>query len=122
MTHTSFLNIVYFSLISLTGSGKTWTCFGPSPSEASYQPNNRGLVQRACEEIFQASEERQQLGIESKLSVSYVEVYGNEVTDLLKNGERVGHNKVSSQRYVRFSWGFKYHLICKMGLELWSFS
>ena len=83
-----------------TGSGKTWTCFGPSPNEASYQPNNRGLVQRACEEIFQASEERQKLGIESKLSVSYVEVYGNEVTDLLKNGERVGHNKVSSQRYV----------------------
>ena len=57
-------------------------------------------MQRACEEIFQASEERQKLGIESKLSVSYVEVYGNEVTDLLKNGERVGHNKVSSQRYV----------------------
>ena len=25
---------------------------------------------------------------------------GNDVTDLLKNGERVGHNKVSSQRYV----------------------
>ena len=83
-----------------TGSGKTWTCFGPSPSEASYQPKNRGLVQRACEEIFQASEQRKKLGINSNLSVSYVEVYGNEVTDLLKNGERVGHNKVSSQRYV----------------------
>ena len=40
------------------------------------------------------------LGIECQLSVSYVEVYGNDVTDLLKNGERVGHNKVSSQRYV----------------------
>ena len=41
-------------------------------------------------------------GTASDLSwhVSYVEIYGNEVTDLLRNGERVGHNKVSSQRYV----------------------
>ena len=111
-----------------TGSGKTWTCFGETlggstssagsgssssttadnhnnhnshNSHASSRINrNRGLVQRACEEVFVAAKQRTAVGIECHLHVSYVEVYGNEVTDLLKNGERVGHNKVSSQRYV----------------------
>jgi len=88
-----------------TGSGKTWTCFGEAnatgvPVKAGSSNRNRGLVQRACEEVFVAAEQRMALGIECQLSVSYVEVYGNDVTDLLKNGERVGHNKVSSQRYV----------------------
>jgi hypothetical protein len=88
-----------------TGSGKTWTCFGEAnatgvPVKAGSSNRNRGLVQRACEEVFVAAEQRMALGIECQLSVSYVEVYGNDVTDLLKNGENVGHNKVSSQRYV----------------------
>jgi kinesin family protein 5 len=84
-----------------TGSGKTWTCFGPSPMEkGGRERKNRGLVQRACEEVFEAADRRARLGIECHLHVSYVEVYGNEVTDLLKQGERVGHNKVSAQRYV----------------------
>jgi hypothetical protein len=95
-----------------TGSGKTWTCFGPSERDRTIKDEesggskmrkfdrNRGLVQRACEEVFIAAEQRLALGIECQLHVSYVEIYGNEVTDLLRNGERVGHNKVSSQRYV----------------------
>jgi kinesin family member 5 len=32
--------------------------------------------------------------------VSYVEVFGDDVTDLLDNGARCGHSKVSAQRYV----------------------
>ena len=88
-----------------TGSGKTWTCFGEAnatgvPVKAGSSNRNRGLVQRACEEVFVAAEQRMALGIECQLSVSYVEVYGNDVTDLLKNGELCGTNKVSSQRYV----------------------
>ena len=34
------------------------------------------------------------------LTLSYVEVFGDEVTDLLKAGRRVGQNKVAAQRYV----------------------
>jgi len=34
------------------------------------------------------------------LQISYVEVYGNEILDLLKKGSRVGQSKVSSQRSV----------------------
>ena len=46
------------------------------------------------------------IGIESKkrngnlsieLAVSYVEIYGDTVTDLLRNGERCGHSKVAAQ-------------------------
>ena len=32
--------------------------------------------------------------------MSYIEVYGDQVFDLLKNGKSVGQSKVSSQRYV----------------------
>ena len=62
--------------------------------------SRRGLVQRACSQIFVAAKERRLQGIDCDLHVSYVEVYGNDVTDLLRGGVRVGHNKVSSQRYV----------------------
>ena len=86
-----------------TGSGKTYTCFGPPGSWSSSTSSvrkNRGLVIRVCEEVFEAVEKRKASGISSQLYVSYVEVYGNEVTDLLRKGTPVGHNKVSAQRYV----------------------
>ena len=37
---------------------------------------------------------------QSSISMSYIEVYGDQVFDLLKNGKGVGQSKVSSQRYV----------------------
>lgn len=40
------------------------------------------------------------MGIEATLSLSYVEIYAEFVTDLLSNGARCGHSKVASQRYV----------------------
>ena len=60
----------------------------------------QGIVPRACEEVFSAVEQRQKKGITTKLSCSYVEIYGGEVSDLLREGKRVGHNKVSAQKYV----------------------
>ena len=39
-------------------------------------------------------------GLRTTVSVSYVEVFGAEVTDLLREGARVGHSKVSAQRFV----------------------
>ena len=89
-----------------TGSGKTYTCFGPDAgvtvdtNPTRTRLSRRGLVQRACEEVFRSAEERRARGIACTLYVSFVEVYGQEVTDLLRGGQRVGHNKVSSQRYV----------------------
>ena len=76
--------------------------FGPD-SAAIYGTNKegKGIVPRACEEIFSALQQRTILnGIHSEVSVSYVEVFGDEVSDLLKNGARCGHSKVASQQYV----------------------
>jgi len=40
------------------------------------------------------------LNIECNVSVSFVEVYGNDIIDLLKHGKRCGQSKVSAQRSV----------------------
>jgi hypothetical protein len=79
-----------------TGSGKTYTMFGDDDRN-----DTRGIVPRACEEILSAMQTRREVnGIDSTLSVSYVEVYGDSVSDLLRYGARCGHAKASAQRYV----------------------
>jgi len=61
----------------------------------------KGLVPRACEEIFTAIETRRKLDrIDAQVCVSYIEIFGDQVSDLLTYGARCGHSKVSSQRYV----------------------
>lgn len=40
----------------------------------------RGVIPRACEEVLAACELRRGEGIESRLGVSYVEIYANDVT------------------------------------------
>ena len=58
------------------------------------------MVPRAAEEVLAAVEARRAQGMECELSVSYVEVFGDEVSDLLRKGGRCGHSKVAAQRYV----------------------
>jgi hypothetical protein len=68
---------------------------------AAVVQEGKGIVPRACEEIFAAlALRRAQNDIESEVSVSYVEVYGDEVSDLLKHGARCGQSKVAAQQYV----------------------
>lgn len=78
-----------------TGSGKTHTMFGESQGDA------RGVVPRACEEVFAAAAAREaRLGVVATLSVSYVEVYGNEILDLLRGGELAGRSRVAAHGHV----------------------
>ena len=80
-----------------TGSGKTHTMFG----ELDEQSERRGLVPRACEEIFTAADERRRtLGVTSKIAVSYVEIFGDEMTDLLRGGAPVGNSRVAGHGYI----------------------
>ena len=80
-----------------TGSGKTHTMFG----ELDEQSEHRGLVPRACEEIFTAADERSRtLGVTSKIAVSYVEIFGDEMTDLLRGGAPVGNSRVAGHGYI----------------------
>ena len=83
-----------------TGSGKTYTMFGPN---GSLNNGDRGIVPRACAEVLTALDYRKdqlQIPMQSRLTVSYVEIYGNDVTDLLKDGAPCGHSKVAAQEYV----------------------
>ena len=69
-----------------TGSGKTHTMFGDGMDSV-------GLVPRVCGELMDALQERKStVGIASKLSVAYVEIFGSEVTDLLRGGAPIGSN------------------------------
>lgn len=100
----SFKNIPTFQR-AYTGSGKTFSMFGtevPDPNALpSARQETKGIVPRACEEIFAALEQRRRVnGIDSEISVSYVEVFGDEVSDLLKRGARCGHSKVAAQQFV----------------------
>jgi len=89
-----------------TGSGKTHTMFGNCDEPFLCSNSNAkdwGIVPRACLELFQALDYRRvhlHKHMEASVSVSYVEIYGNDVTDLLRNGTSCGHNKAATQRYV----------------------
>eukprot|EP00978_Attheya_sp_CCMP212_P009324 scaffold22023_cov47-Attheya_sp.AAC.1 len=91
----------------MTGSGKTHTMFGPtlddtfwSSAESGYM---QGIVPRACSDIFDILQYRKDnlnLTMEAKLSVSYIEIFGNDINDLLKGGNLCGQNRASAHRYV----------------------
>jgi len=99
-----------------TGSGKTYSMFGPDVGRDesvdrlafSFTGKNTtskvdGIVPRACSEVLLAIERRKDNSVktfESKLSLSYIEIYGDEVSDLLRGGAQCFHSKVAAQRYV----------------------
>ena len=106
---TEFINGFNVSCIvyGQTGSGKTHMMFGPRFDfnfKEIYGPSpSWGIVQRSCYEVFQAIEYRKRnlnLLIDSYVTVSYVEIFGDTVSDLLRNGKSCGQNKVTAQRYV----------------------
>lgn len=90
-----------------TGSGKTHTMFGPSggyfDSGRIDKQEDWGIVPRVCSEVFEAIEFRKEhlnIDIEASVTASYIEVYGSEVIDLLKDGAQCGQSRVAAQRYV----------------------
>ncbi|KAJ1480827.1 P-loop containing nucleoside triphosphate hydrolase protein, partial [Baffinella frigidus] len=68
--------------------------FGPDLASSSAVGNldeaRSGIVPRACSEVMAALEQRTTRGFAANLSVSYVEIYGEQVTDLLMEGAQVG--------------------------------
>jgi hypothetical protein len=85
-----------------TGSGKTYSMFGKDERAIfGKDKDGKGMIPRACEEILFAVQSRKEYNhIDSVLSVSYVEIYGDQITDLLKNGSRCSQAKASAQRFV----------------------
>lgn len=85
-----------------TGSGKTYSMFGRDDA-AIFGSNQegKGIIPRACEEILTAMKQRKEVNnIDSVLSLSYIEIYGDQVSDLLRFGARCGQSKVAAQRFV----------------------
>lgn len=95
---TDFMNGQNSSVIvyGQTGSGKTHTMFG----DDNHTQKLMGLIPRACEEVFKAFMVKQSHGFEGHLALSYIEIFGNDITDLLRDGQRVGQNRVAGQGYV----------------------
>lgn len=84
-----------------TGSGKTHTMFGAVAGDGA-QPAARGghgLVTRCAEQAFRAMEGRRQR-LDASLCMSYVEVFGNDITDLLRDPAAQYHSSVAGQRHV----------------------
>ncbi len=81
-----------------TAAGKTYTMIG------AHDGATPGIVPRACIEVLQFLQDsqsaREKLGVHSTLSLSYIEIFGDLVCDLLKGGARVGHSKVAAQSFV----------------------
>lgn len=87
----------------VTGSGKTYTMFGPNDNSMLSNNMNKGIVPTACQEIFDVLNYRKKklnLDIEAQVSLSYIEIFGSEICDLLRHGRPCCQNKAASQRFV----------------------
>eukprot|EP00929_Paragymnodinium_shiwhaense_P114000 TRINITY_DN82303_c0_g1_i1.p1 TRINITY_DN82303_c0_g1~~TRINITY_DN82303_c0_g1_i1.p1 ORF type:complete len:776 (-),score=211.93 TRINITY_DN82303_c0_g1_i1:245-2572(-) len=75
-----------------TGSGKTHTMFGSAHS-------TDGLIPRVADDVLAAMEARREQGFRMKLGVSIVEVFGNDISNLLgKETKAVSANLGQAQR------------------------
>jgi len=96
------LNGVTGSLIvyGQTGSGKTHTMFGPPGVRgAAAGPSGAcpaGLVPRIADEVLAGVEARREAGFQVALRASFIEVFGNDVSNLL--GGAIGVNRAANQR------------------------
>eukprot|EP00048_Salpingoeca_helianthica_P022385 m.17920 g.17920 ORF g.17920 m.17920 type:complete len:672 (-) comp7247_c0_seq2:39-2054(-) len=71
-----------------TGSGKTYTMFGPDDKASTTLTRITplsGIAPRAIAEIFHAISTRTS-AVDATVRMAYVEVFGDEVTDLLRDG------------------------------------
>jgi hypothetical protein len=90
-----FLNGVNGLVIAYgqTGSGKTFSMFGPEDGSATSLRHvypTAGIVPRALAEILTAVSKRRAHGLQIQLHLSVVDVYGNVMSDLLRDRQEVG--------------------------------
>jgi hypothetical protein len=104
-----FINGVNVTMLMFgqTGSGKTHTMFGGHFLEGLHSKRESlGIVPRVCNELMEACTEREMsFGITYKLAVSYIEVFGDEVYDLIREDAEISHqvmadNAAAAQRFV----------------------
>eukprot|EP01052_Picozoa_sp_SAG31_P041597 SAG31_NODE_6349_length_2052_cov_1.828469_2_plen_310_part_00 len=75
-----------------TGSGKTFTMFGTERDiDAHGARPSPGVVPTACAEVLAALEDRR-ADFRVELKLSYVEIYGDELRNLLDSGKVIGQD------------------------------
>ncbi|XP_070573077.1 uncharacterized protein [Ptychodera flava] len=73
-----------------TGSGKTHTITGPVSLDEPPNPEMFGLIQRSFQYLFEKIRQNtEESGITYTLSASYLEIYNEQVKDLLNPSEKV---------------------------------
>eukprot|EP00056_Hartaetosiga_gracilis_P006889 m.101652 g.101652 ORF g.101652 m.101652 type:complete len:651 (-) comp12581_c0_seq1:154-2106(-) len=92
---SQFLNGLNACLIAYgqTGSGKTYTMFGPTESAStsiSKLEMEAGIAPRVLRQVAVEVNKWQRQGMEATLKLSCVEIFGQEVTDLLHDQNTVG--------------------------------
>eukprot|EP00824_Muranothrix_gubernata_P016118 TRINITY_DN3353_c0_g1_i1.p1 TRINITY_DN3353_c0_g1~~TRINITY_DN3353_c0_g1_i1.p1 ORF type:complete len:481 (+),score=113.46 TRINITY_DN3353_c0_g1_i1:25-1443(+) len=68
-----------------TGSGKTFTMEGPGMEKGYEQDQDRGMIPRAVEQIFQRGAELDSHGWKYSVQATYLEIYNEQIRDLLTN-------------------------------------
>jgi hypothetical protein len=69
-------------------------------AEAEGELSSSGIVPRACSDVLRVVEQRRAQGVNAVLRVSYVEIYGEQVTDLLNANATVGQWQGVAHRAV----------------------
>merc|ERR1719433_324625 len=75
--------------------------FGPSGVQNATHCKFRGIVPRACAEVLAVLQCWRTRGLDVQLSASYVELFGNEISDLLREGNVVGQGVAGRYGAVR---------------------
>ncbi|KDO32624.1 hypothetical protein SPRG_02325 [Saprolegnia parasitica CBS 223.65] len=74
-----------------TGSGKSFTMFGAETDESRYRPglakSQAGVIPRAIKDIFAGLVQKRGEHIECNLYCSFVQIYNENVYDLLRDGK-----------------------------------
>nr|QWT43341.1 kinesin-like protein KIN14L [Citrullus lanatus] len=78
-----------------TGSGKTYTMMGRPEA-----PEQKGLIPRSLEQIFQASQSLQSQGWKYKMQVSMLEIYNETIRDLLSTHRSSGSDITRTENGV----------------------
>lgn len=87
-------NVCLFSY-GQTGSGKSWTMQGDGRGK------DRGIIPRAVQQVLATSHRLQRQGWEYELHASYLEIYNEEIRDLLSRDTKAKRDKLDGFTQVR---------------------
>uniref|UniRef100_K1QLW2 Kinesin-like protein KIF15 n=1 Tax=Magallana gigas TaxID=29159 RepID=K1QLW2_MAGGI len=83
-----------------TGSGKTYSMIGPSDDVENFQHDLRGVTPRSFEYLFNLISEQQEKGSEFLLKCSFLEIYNEQIYDLMEPSTMTLHLRENMKKGV----------------------